>query len=387
MMGRKTIAILGATGSIGTQCLDILRQYPDHFYLQLVTANQKVDVLLRIANELHVPTIAFHGENVSVPMGIEKEVIIGRHNIAEYFQKHSIHTVVFGSSGVEDYDILLNIYPYVKRICIASKEIIVMAGSTGLLDTIQNTTQLLPVDSEHAAVYQLMERCPREHIHKVYLTASGGPFYSQSSNLSAIKWDQITPEMALKHPTWKMGKKVTIDSATMANKGIELLEARALFSLPPSQLGVVIHPQSIVHAMIESMDGVIYSQNSWPDMRLPIAFALFYPDRKAINIGKPEPFFSNPSSLTFHAVEADHIPTLASAYWALQENTFSPIVYLAADEVAVDAFLQSQISFLQIAKVIQEALQRYTYESIDALHPVEQFKKLQEKIRSELISN
>jgi 1-deoxy-D-xylulose-5-phosphate reductoisomerase len=384
-MDKKTIAILGATGSIGTQCLDILRQYPNHFHLQLISANQRVDALLRIANEFHVPYVGFHNDSVSIPTGIERETVIGRNNIIEFFRKHSIHTVVFGSSGIEDYDILLHIYSYVERICIASKEIIVLAGSTGLLDTIQNTTQLLPVDSEHAAIYQLMERCPRDQIRKVYLTASGGPFYSQSSDLSTIKWDQITPQMALKHPTWKMGKKVTIDSASMANKGIELFEASALFSLPTSQLEVVIHPQSIVHAMIESIDGVIYSQSAWPDMRLPIAFALFHPHRKAIDIGKPEPFFSQSPPLTFHAVEVGRIPTLASAYRALQENALSPIVYLAADEVAVDAFLQSKISFPQIGRLLQGALDRYAYEPIDVLHPVEQFKKLQEKIRRELI--
>ncbi|MDD4029127.1 MAG: hypothetical protein PHI40_03195 [Caldisericia bacterium] len=385
MSAKVSTVILGATGSIGTQTLDVIYQYPSDFELQFITANTSVEQLKNMAQKYSISAIGIHSLSVSPPTCENVHIVQGRKEIADFIIHHSIHTVVFGSSGIEDYQILKEVYPYVQKICIASKEIIVMAGATGLLKEIQSKCTVLPVDSEHAAVYQLMERCPRDQIHKVYLTASGGPFYSQIDNVSTLEWDRITPEMALKHPTWNMGKKVTMDSATMANKGIELLEASVLFSLSASQLDVIIHPQSIVHAMIECVDGVCYSQNSWPDMRLPIAFALFYPEKKQIDIGKPDSFFTNLHQLSLYPVHTMNIPTIASAYQALQEGGLSPIVYLAADDVAVEAFLQHQVPFSHIPRIIQTSLDRFSQDSVDASNPVEQYKKLQNKIRHELV--
>jgi 1-deoxy-D-xylulose-5-phosphate reductoisomerase len=385
MTAKVSTVILGATGSIGTQTLDVIQQYPSDFELQLITANTSVEQLHILAQKHSISSIGLHSLSVSLPTSDNVQFVQGRKEIADFIIQHSIHTVVFGSSGIEDYQILKEVYPYVQKICIASKEIIVMAGATGLLKEIQSKCTVLPVDSEHAAVYQLLERCSHKDIKKVYLTASGGPFYSQISNVSTIEWDRITPEMALKHPTWNMGQKVTMDSATMANKGIELLEASVLFSLPASQLDVIIHPQSIVHAMVECIDGVCYSQNSWPDMRLPIAFALFYPEKKQIDIGKPDSFFTNLHQLSLYPVHTMNIPTIASAYQALQEGGLSPIVYLAADDVAVEAFLQHQVPFSHIPRIIQTSLDRFSQDPIDASNPVEQYKKLQRRIRHELI--
>ncbi len=199
-----------------------------------------------------------------------------------------------------------------------------MAGVTGLLGKVQARCQLLPVDSEHAAIHQLLQPFSKESVRKVILTASGGPFYSKPDT-SKVNFDAITPEQAMKHPTWNMGQKVTIDSATMANKGIELLEAKYLFSLPVEKLSVVIHPQSIIHSMIECYDGSVYMHNSWPDMRIPIAYALFYPTKKPVDTGNQHSLYNSHLSLEIIPVSNHQIKTIYLAFQAMKNEGCSPL--------------------------------------------------------------
>jgi 1-deoxy-D-xylulose-5-phosphate reductoisomerase len=379
----RSIAILGATGSIGTQTLNVIEQYSKMFKLMLVSANTNINKLQKISKKFQVAHIGIHTEEIknSIYEKGQNNILFGRDEIIEYFLKNNIHTVVFGTSGIDDYKILKGIYPFVKRICIASKEVIVMAGVTGLLNEIKQNCELLPVDSEHAAVHQLLDNARISNVRKVILTASGGPFYSKTE---FIDLENITPAQALEHPTWNMGKKVTIDSASMANKGIELLEAHYLFSLPSSKIGVVIHPQSIIHAMVEWKDGTVFSQNSWPDMRLPISYAMMYPQKMPLDIEKSKPFYETNNNLSFIPVKSGTIKTIDLSYNAMNENGNAPIAYMAGDEIAVEKFLEKKIKFKQIPILIEKAIEIGRSIKLVDKDPVKTYREIQ-KILKEIL--
>ncbi|MCK5847713.1 MAG: 1-deoxy-D-xylulose-5-phosphate reductoisomerase [Caldisericia bacterium] len=378
------IAILGSTGSIGTQALNVIEQYNNNFRVMLVSANTNINKLKEISRKFDAECIGIHDIEIkdSVHSIDCKNILFGRDEIVEYFLKNTIHTVVFGTSGIDDYSILEAIYPHVKRICIASKEIIVMAGVTGLLEEIKKKCELLPVDSEHAAVHQLLDGARLYNVNKVILTASGGPFYSKG--ISEVDLNEITPAQALKHPTWNMGKKVTIDSASMANKGIELLEAHYLFSLPSNKIDVVIHPQSIIHAMIEWNDGSVVSQNSWPDMRLPISYAIMYPKKMPLNIGKSQPFYKTDSKLSFIPVKKGTIKTVDLSYLAMNDDGIAPIAYMAGDEIAVEQFLNNRIKFKQIPCLIEKAIEIGRSIKFVRKDPITAYRDIQKRLKEKL---
>lgn len=358
---KKTIAIIGCTGSIGIQAIDVILHHPDYFDLQLITCHQQVDKLQKISSNFSGVQLGLH--NSSLFSSPPRDILTGDDEIAEWIISHKTQLVLIASSSLETATILFKILPYVEKVALSSKEVIILSGSLGFITPLWRE-KIIPVDSEHVAIHQLLRHSNREQIREVILTASGGPFYSKTPHPDL---DQITPAMALQHPTWQMGKKVTIDSATLANKGIELLEAYYLFSLQPEQLNVVIHPQSIIHAMVQYQDGSLVAQMAYPDMRLPIAYALFYPQSPDLPYIKRIEANAFPG-LSFLSYPATDIPLVRLALDCLRENSLKPLWYIILDEIAVQAFLLQTIRFADIQDFldfgIQEMDRLFSYQEL-----------------------
>lgn len=358
---KKTIAIIGCTGSIGTQAIDVLLHHPDYFDLQLITCHHQVEKLQKIHADFPGVHLGLHDSTLF--SSLPQDILAGEDEISDWIIAHKIQLVLIASSSLETATILFKILPSVEKVALSSKEVIILSGSLGLITPLWRE-KIIPVDSEHVAIHQLLRHSNREQIREVILTASGGPFYSKTPHPD---FDQITPAMALQHPTWHMGKKVTIDSATLANKGIELLEAYYLFSLRPEQLNVVIHPQSIIHAMVQYLDGSLVAQMAYPDMRLPIAYALFYPQIPELPYIKRIETDAFPS-LNFLSYPATDIPLVRLALDCLGENSLKPLWYIILDEIAVQAFLNQTIRFADIQDFlcfgIQEMDCLYTYQEL-----------------------
>jgi 1-deoxy-D-xylulose-5-phosphate reductoisomerase len=350
---KRTVAILGVTGSIGRQTLDVIEKDRDSFELVLITCNKDIKSLIEIADKWNIKTIGLHSNIKKTDKPSDKEVLSGNKEISNWICERKIDTLVLCASGIEAFEILRDCYSSFKRICISSKEIIVMAGLCGLLDTIKSKILLMPVDSEHVAIHQLIEKTDLRDIKRLIITASGGPIYSKVNIDDDISW--VTKEEALKHPTWKMGEKVTIDSATLVNKGIEIMEAKYLFGIPESKIDVVIHPESIVHSLVELNDGFVFAELAIPDMRLPIQYSLYYPDKMASEISKSLNFFDI-KKLSFRNTDPKKIESIKLAYEALNNGNIYPLAYIASDEVAVEEFLNGKITFKDIYKLISETL-------------------------------
>jgi len=349
---KQKVAILGATGSIGTQTLSVVSDFPEIFSVTFATSNHSFEALEKIAKDFNLQAIGFHDKNFTPPNSSTCSICRGNEQIIDWLLTYPPDILVVATAGVEVYDIIRNVYPYIDKIAISSKEAIIMSGITGLLFKMQKSTKLLPIDSEHVAIHQLLKKINRSSIKKVVLTASGGPFYRSSNT---IDFETITPEKALAHPTWIMGKKVTIDSATLVNKGIELMEAFYLFGLPLETLDVVIHPESIIHGMVETVDGSLMCQMAYPNMELPIAYALFYPDKKYVSTHQAFDYAKLPG-LSFRPISARSIPTIQLALEAIQRGSLAILTYLISDEIAVELFLNGKISFNQIGAMIDNAL-------------------------------
>ncbi len=342
----KKIAILGSTGSIGRQALDVIRALPDELKVVALTGNKNFKLLERQISEFQPkmfcssvgPDISYGGEFLSVE------------EIASHPEADFIIVATAGKAGLSP---TLAALQAGKTIALADKEVLVMAGEIIVREAGLHHAQILPIDSEHSAIWQCLqgeENKPR----RLFLTASGGPFYDYSQSQLA----RVTPEQALQHPVWKMGRKVTIDSATLMNKGLEVIEAHWLFSFPFDSIEILIHPQSIVHSMVEFMDGSLKAQLSWPDMRLPIQYALSYP-RRWPNSELPRLDWNKINSLNFEPVDYDRFPCLKLAVDAGKLGGTYPTVLCAADEVAVELFLNHRISFPNIAKIVQETLEQH----------------------------
>ena len=350
---KRTVAILGATGSIGRQALDVIATDKDNFELVLITCNKNIKSLIEIANKWNIKTVGLHSILKKTDKPLDIEVLTGNKEISNWICEKKIDTLIFCTSGIEAFEILRDCYSSFKRICISSKEIIVMAGLCGLLDTIKSKILLMPVDSEHVAIHQLIEKKDLRDIRRLIITASGGPIYSKAELNDDISW--ATKEKALKHPTWEMGAKVTIDSATLVNKGIEIMEAKYLFGIPESKIDVIIHPESIIHSLIELNDGFVFALLAIPDMRLPIQYSLYYPDKiiskinKSLNLRDIE-------KLSFRNMDPKKIESIKLAYEALNNGNIYPLAYIASDEVAVKEFLNEKITFKDIYKLISETL-------------------------------
>ena len=346
MGGVKKIAILGSTGSIGRQALDVIRALPDELKVVALAGNKNLELLERQIGEFQ-PKIFCSSVKPDISYG-------GDFLSAEEIASHpEVDLVIVATAGKAGLNPTLAALKAGKIVALASKEVLVMAGEIIVREASLHQAQILPIDSEHSAIWQCLQG-EENKPQRLFLTASGGPFYHYSQSQLA----EVTPEQALNHPVWKMGKKVTIDSATLMNKGLEAIEAHWLFSFPFDSIEILMHPQSIVHSMVEFTDGSLKAQLSWPDMRLPIQYALSYP-RRWLNPELPRLDWNKINSLNFEPVDYNRFPCLKLAVDAGKSGGTYPAVLCAADEVAVELFLSHRISFTDIAKIVQKTLEQH----------------------------
>lgn len=365
----KQIAILGATGSIGVSTLEIVAAHPDKFKVTAMTAGRNLELFAEQVR-CFKPQVAAVADTADIPQlkallsGCQVKISGGVEGLCEAATLPEVDMVVAAIVGAAGLIPTAAAISAGKDIALANKEILVTAGHLfmGLVE--QHNVRLYPVDSEHSAVFQSIEGHRNADITKVILTASGGPFRETPlENLSLV-----TVADALNHPNWNMGRKITIDSATMMNKGLEVIEARWLFDLPPEKIAVNIHPQSIIHSMVEYIDGCVIAQLGIPDMKAPIAYALSYPQRVSTGI---EPLdLTSLSGLTFFKPDLVRFPCLGLAYRALDEGESMPAVMNAANEIAVDAFLSNKISYLQIATLIEKTMNEHNAHKLDSIEAV-----------------
>lgn len=352
---KRKIAILGSTGSIGTQTLDVIRQHPDLFEVELISARSSTDLLIKQAIEFNAANVVICDESryrsvaeILQPHGIK--VWAGVDSLCDIVAMPSVDIVVgamVGFSGLRPTLAALNAG---KVVALANKETLVAAGSIVTQTMREHNTVILPVDSEHSAIFQCLLGAQGNEVEKIHLTASGGPFRTwERSRIAAA-----TAAEALKHPNWDMGAKVTIDSATMMNKGFELIEARWLFDIDPDRIEVVVHPESIIHSMVEFVDGAVIAQLGCPDMREPIGFALSFPQR--LTVGNKKIDFSTLGNLSFEAPDLKRFPCLELAYESIRRGGNAPCALNAANEVAVAAYLKGLIGFYDIAKINERCM-------------------------------
>ena len=356
----RNIAILGSTGSIGTQTLQVIEAHPDRFRVEVLTANNNVDLLVQqalkfrpdsvvIANEEKYPLLrdALQHEDIKVYAGAEA--------IAQVVTLSPIDLVVTAMVGYSGLIPTVNAIKAGKNIALANKETLVVAGELINRLVEEHKVAILPVDSEHSAIFQCLIGEGHSRVEKLILTASGGPFRGKDRQFL----ETVTPADALKHPNWHMGAKVTIDSASMMNKGFEVIEAKWLFGVKPEQIEVVVHPQSIVHSMVQYTDGCIKAQLGVPDMRLPIQYALTFPERIEADFGRID--FSLCHDLTFERPDRKTFRNLDFAFEAMKQGGNMPCVLNAANEIAVEAFLKEKLSFTGMSDLIENTMAKADY--------------------------
>ena len=352
--GVTRLAILGSTGSIGQQTLEVLRTFPDRFEVVALAGGKNTRLLAAQAAEFHPQAIHFQRQGGSLSQVNTPLEDYQWLSLEEMSSHPDVDMVVVATSGKIGLEPTIAAIRKRKLIALANKEILVMAGNFITSEAKKYGAEILPIDSEHSAIWQCLRGEQSETVANIILTASGGPFY----NYTQDKLATVTKEEALRHPTWKMGKKVTIDSATLMNKGMEIIEAHWLFQIPFEQIEVVIHPQSIMHSMVKFADGSTKAQLSPPDMRLPIQYALFYPERLP-NRYLPTLDWEDISELTFKKAELNRFPCLGLAIEAGKRGGTYPSVLAAADAIAVALFLSGQINFLDIARLVEDALNHH----------------------------
>ena len=357
---QRKIAILGSTGSIGTQALEVISGHPDKFEVEVLTAQNNVDLLIEQSIRYKPNAVVIGNENLYEPVRSALEshpikVFCGPDAIAQVCAFDSVDMVLTAMVGFSGLKPTIEAIRAGKSIALANKETLVVAGELIMQEAVERRVPIIPVDSEHSAVYQCLAGEGNNQIEKIILTASGGPF--REWGLQEL--EKVSPDQALRHPNWCMGPKITIDSATLMNKGLEVIEARWLFGVGPEKIEVVVHPQSIIHSMVQFTDGSIKAQMGLPDMRLPIQYALSYPQRFDSDFERFD--FLKYSSLTFEKPDTKIFRNLALSYEALRKGGNWPCILNAANEVAVEAFLKEKIGFLQIPEVIENTLGRSTY--------------------------
>ncbi len=357
-MNRQSVALLGSTGSIGVSTLDVVAAHPERFEVVALSASKNIARLKEQIRRFRPRRVALLDETLAHELSRSRdakgvEVFAGATGLLEMIRAERFDICVNALVGAAGLVPTIAAIEQCRRLAIANKESLVVAGEIVMREAQARGVEVLPVDSEHAALHQCLEGRSRDDIARVILTASGGPF----RELSAAEIARVTVDQALRHPTWKMGEKITIDSATLFNKGIELIEAKWLFGLPHAALEVVVHPESVVHAMIELADGTIMAQLSAPDMRLPIQYALTYPERLAAPW--PRLDLARIGALHFEPPDPARFPCLTLAYDALVEGGTMPAVLNAANEVAVNGFLGELISFGRIPEVIERVMARH----------------------------
>ncbi|MDH6533963.1 1-deoxy-D-xylulose-5-phosphate reductoisomerase [Parabacteroides sp. 52] len=357
---KRQLAILGSTGSIGTQALEVVSEHADLFEVYALTANNQVDLLINqarkfmpevvvIANEEKYPELKEALEDLPI------KVWAGSEAIAQVVQSEPIHMVLTAMVGYSGLKPTIAAIKAGKAIALANKETLVVAGELITSLAAEYKVPVLPVDSEHSAIFQCLAGEWENPVEKIVLTASGGPFRTKSLEELAL----VTKTQALKHPNWTMGAKVTIDSASMMNKGFEMIEAKWLFGVSPDQIQVVVHPQSIIHSMVQFQDGAVMAQLGIPDMKLPIAYAFSYPQR--LKSTAPRLDFKQYATLTFEEPDMTRFRNLAFAFESIRKGGNLPCVMNAANEVVVAAFLQEKIGFLQMSDVIEKTMEKATF--------------------------
>ena len=360
MTEKRRIAILGSTGSIGKQALDVISQHSDLLTAEVLTANTQVDELIRQAL-LFKPNCVVIGDKNLYPhvknalAETETKVFAGSESLDDVVQMDCVDMVLTAVVGFAGLSPTIKAIESGKTIALSNKETLVVGGEYISRLAIDKKVAVLPVDSEHSAVFQCLNGEADNAIRTIYLTASGGPF----RQMSRAEMENVTVKQALQHPNWSMGRKVTIDSASMMNKGLEMIEAKWLFGVDAKQIKALIHPQSIIHSMVEFEDGCLKAQLGIADMRLPIQYAFTYPERLPNN-SKPFNPFEN-DTLTFEQPDFDRFPCLALAYEAIEKGGNTPAVMNAANEVAVQAFLDGRIRFTQIVDIIANAMNTFSH--------------------------
>ena len=359
-MNKRQIALLGSTGSIGTQALDVVRDNADRFEVYALVARHNAGLLAQQAREFRPEVVVIADEQYYAPLkealaDLPMKVWAGADAIADVVQMAPVDVVLTAMVGYAGLRPTLAALEAGKAVALANKETLVVAGELVTATARRTGAPILPVDSEHSAIFQCLVGQDASAVEKVILTASGGPFRTTPREALA----DVTPAEALRHPNWSMGAKVTIDSASMMNKGFEMIEARWLFGLPPERIEVVVHPQSIVHSMVQFADGAVMAQLGTPDMHLPIAYALAYPHR--LRSAAPRLDFAQLSTLTFEAPDRERFRNLDYAYEAARRGGNMPCILNAADEVAVAAFLSGKIGFLAMSDLIAETMARTTF--------------------------
>ena len=343
---KRRVAVLGATGSIGQNTLDILRNNRDRFEPVLLSAHRNINKLLAAKKEFPGALIALSDDTVQSGQSSAAEIDFpGKDGLLKAIAAAKADITVNGITGAAGLEPSAAAIRAGSDLALANKETVVMAGKLIFAMAREKNVHVIPVDSEHSAIFKLLEAHGRDNISEIILTASGGPF----RNYTREKLAKVKPEEALAHPTWNMGEKITIDSATLANKGLEVIEASLLFDLPPEKIKVVVHPQSIVHSMVRLKNGAVYAQMSEPDMRLPIHEALFWPAQEYSPYGVLD---FDSLNLSFEKPDFESFPMLALAYKALKGAPTMPIAYNAANEAAVHSFLSGRIGFLEISRIV-----------------------------------
>lgn len=380
-MANRVLSILGSTGSIGTNTLNVVQQFPDRFRVAALAAGRNVSLLLEQIRTFQPRLVAVLNRELAEelsgllgPGDPQPEIVYGASGYEQVATLPEVDMVLSSMVGAAGLLPTIAAVKAGKHLALANKETLVIAGQIVMELAIQNGISILPVDSEHSAIFQSLQGNHRKSLRRILLTASGGPFFQKSLEELA----RVTPQGALKHPNWSMGRKITIDSATLMNKGLEVIEAQWLFGVPTDQIDVHIHPESIVHSMVEYIDGSVIAQLGIPDMTIPIAYALAYPER--LPVRNPPLDLFHLQKLSFYPPDTDRFPCLRLAYEACARGSTMPAVLNAANEVAVNAFLEEKIGFLDIARLIESVMKHHQISGeldLDAILAADKWARLE----------
>ena len=385
MEDKRNIAILGSTGSIGRQALEVIKAHPDRFVVEVLVANNNVDLLIKQALEFKPNAVVIGDEKkykevADVLLKHDIKVYAGAESIVQIMEMDTIDLVLTAMVGFAGLKPTLAAIKHGKSIALANKETLVVAGELVTALAKEKGVNILPVDSEHSAIFQCLAGEWHNKIEKIYLTASGGPFRGQTIN----KLQYVTKEQALKHPNWAMGNKITIDSATLMNKGLEMIEAKWLFNLEFDQIEVIVHPQSIIHSIVQFEDGSMKAQMGLPDMKLPIQYAISYPERLKSDF--PRFNFMDYPQLTFEQADIKTFRNLSLAMNAMKKGGNMPCILNAANEVAVQSFLEDKISFLRMSDIIEKCLHTIDFIKKPTLEDYENTDAEARRLAKELIN-
>ena len=356
----KQLAILGSTGSIGTQTLDVVRQHPEAFGVYALTAYRSIDLLIQQAIEFNPAVVCIADQSLYQPLrealsDLPIQVMAGEKAIAELVTMPAIDVVVAAMVGYAGLRPTIEAIKAKKTIALANKETLVVAGEIICRLAKRHKVSILPVDSEHSAIFQSLVGEDMASVEKLLLTASGGPFRTFTFD----QMQHVTASQALQHPNWEMGAKITIDSASMMNKGFEVIEARWLFDIPVEKIQVLVHPQSVIHSAVQFVDGSVKAQLGTPDMRMPIQYALTYPERWLSDVPRLDLFKTN--NLTFEEPDLQRFPNLRLAYQAMEQGGNMPCILNAANEVVNLAFREGRCGFLQMSDIIEQTMTKTTF--------------------------